>query len=518
MADSLLDTKDEWTRDTVIFRVCPRYDPDQAIVCEYKVHPQYIVQSRDYVALYAVEEFQPSTTLSNYMTWQWADIRISSEHRTINFPGRHLPQSSLQFLLFAYISRSNGVIGSSDAFQITHFCGDPVSFISCTTGKSSSSLSSFVILERSPSACTTTSLTRKSNSVVVGDHQSFVTNTTQNETENADDNNAMQEGKGAQMEEITAVCQGERGDSSTAKPIKIIDKEFKNNVREAIDYPEMISTVDATSTVSSKSTTQGTQKIYNEMEGKMHTEQCLPEGVHEDTKSLQSEIEREKEKSLEMLMVIDETKKENEKRINWLEGEMGKQAVENAMLQKTQDKQRDLTALHDQITKLTQENQDLCNEITSVQSQLEAREHDLSYTKEKLSAANTRIRDLEHALITERLNYESNLKKPSTADSAVNTNSNEAVAKIDPEDTTLQGKCDQSSNHEGLSSFIPTQQRSASALVRLGIEDEAVATLDRQEFVQEQSTDIRCPICNKPALLFRDQAAFHVHVNGHFEN
>lgn len=516
MADSLLDTKDEWTRDTVIFRVCPRYDPDQAIVCEYKVHPQYIVQSRDYVALYAVEEFQPSTTLSNYMTWQWADIRISSEHRTINFPGRHLPQSSLQFLLFAYISRSNGVIGSSDAFQITHFCGDPVSFISCTTGKSSSS---FVILEKSPSACTTTSLIRKSNSVVLGDHQSFVTNTTRNEKESADDNNAMQEEKGVQMEEITAVCQGERGDSSTAKLIKITDKEFENNVKEAIDYPEVISTVDTTSTISSKGTTQGTQKIYNETEGEMHSEPCLPEGVHEGTKSLQSKIEREQEKIFETLMIMDETKNENEKRIHWLEGEMGKQAVENAMLQKSQDKQRDLTALHDQIMKLTQENQDLCNEITSVQSQLEAREHDLSHTKEKLSAANTRIRDLEHALITERLNYESNLKKPSTADSAVNTtSSNEAVAKLDPEDTTLQGKCDQSSNHEDLSSFIPTQQRSASALVRLGIEDEAVATLDRQGFVQEQPTDTRCPICNKPALLFRDQAAFHVHVNGHFEN
>ena len=101
-----------------------------------------------------------------------------------------------------------------------------------------------------------------------------------------------------------------------------------------------------------------------------------------------------------MKIAVERTTKEKEallKRISRLEGEIGRQAVEIALTQRIPEKQHDLSTLHEQIAKLTQENQNISNKVESVQSQLEAREHDLSYAKDKLRAANTKIRDLEHA-------------------------------------------------------------------------------------------------------------------------
>ena len=534
MADSRLVPHNEGAKDTIIFTVCPRYDPGQAIVCEYNVNPQYTVQSRDYVALYAVEEFQPSKTVFNYMTWQWADIRGTADHRAINFPARHLPQASSTFLLFVYISRSNGVIGSSDSFQIIHSCGDPLSIVSYTTDKSS-----FVVLEKSPSdfSTSTTSLIRNSQTTFPSSHQSAIIYTSQNK--NDDDTSStqeLQETNEVEIEEVSTAYQAEsvsehsqtsKGNSCTVIQPEVTETENSDKISTVAGPAARPNLKYKTEVVpeSNGSTT--------EMQGETHVDLLasrVPDqnGVNakEDIDRLQSQLIREIEKSLEMKRTVERTTKEKEallKRINHLEGEMGKRAVENAMSQHIPEKQRDVTTLHDQIAKLTQEKQYLSNEVESVQSQLEAREHDLSHVKAKVRAANTRIRDLEHALITERLTYENNLKRLLTDDSSVTTSSNEAPTNNDLGHTAeeeyhsaLQGECDESSDHEGLASFIPTQQRSASALVRLGIEDEATATPERQGLVQGQSTDIRCPICNKPALSFRDQAAFHVHVNEHF--
>jgi DNA repair exonuclease SbcCD ATPase subunit len=245
----------------------------------------------------------------------------------------------------------------------------------------------------------------------------------------------------------------------------------------------------------------------------------------EDSSSVKFRLIREKNKSLEMKMAVEAALRKKEKlieRISKMEGEMGKKAVENAMshVQHIPEEQRGLTTLHNQLERLTQENHYLFNEVSSVQSKLEAREQDLTRAKNKLHTANAKIKDLERALITERLTYEKNLKKPLTANSAVNTNSDEVPESngtVEEEyHTALQGECDESPEHDELDSFIPTQDRSASALVRLGIEGEAVDTLEGQRAVQGQSIDIRCPICNEPALSFRDQAKFHVHVSEHF--
>ena len=528
MADSR-PINDEDTKDTINFIVFPRYDPCQAIVCEYNVNPRYKVQSRDYVALYPAEDFHPSKTSSNYITWQWADIRSTSDHRTITFPARHLPQASSALLLFVYVSRSNGVIGSSDTFQIIHSCGDPISIVSYTTDKSS-----FVVLDKSPSefSTSTTSLIHKSQSTLPISHQNY-------EGKNDDGNSSTSELEAAEVdvEEVPTSCQSGRvsdhvqtSTDNITEPGEVTENE-NNDTEGNLD---MISTVagpnarpvNKTEVVLeiSSSTTETQPKKHLDLLASCASDQ---NGVNtkEDIDRLQSQLIREKEKSHEMKMTVERTAKEKEallKRINRLEGEIGKRAVENAMSQNIPEKQRDIATLHDRIAQLTQENQYLSNKVESVQKQLEAREHDLSYAKEKLRAANTRIRDLEHALITERLTYENRLQ---TANPAVNASSSEEPANNDlghkaeeEYHTALQGECDESSDHEGLASFIPTQQRSASALVRLGIEDEATTTPEIQGLAQGQSTDIRCPICDRPASSFGDQAAFHVHVNKHFSD
>ena len=197
MADSRPITHNEGNKDTVNFTVFPRYDPGQAILCEYDVNPQYTVQGRDYVALYAAEDYNPSKTLSNYLTWQWADIRSTCDHRTINFPARHLPQASSAFLLFAYVSRTNGVIGSSNTFQIIHSCGDPVSISSYTTDKSS-----FVVLEKSPSdfSTPTRSLIQ---SCFPSSHQSENGILFQSNEGKTDNNSSTQEAVEGEAEEVT---------------------------------------------------------------------------------------------------------------------------------------------------------------------------------------------------------------------------------------------------------------------------------------------------------------------------
>ena len=348
MADSRLISNDEGTKDTVIFTVCPRYDPGQAIVCEYNVHPQYTVQSRDYVALYAVEEFQPSKTVSNYMTWQWADIRSTSDRRTITFPARHLPQASSTFLLFAYVSISNEVIGSS-AFQIIHSCGDPVSIASYTTDKSS-----FVVLEKNPSDFSTsaTSLIRKSQKTFPSSQPND--NASQNDqSENDDDNSSIQELQEAaevEIEEVPTAYQdqsvSEHSQTSKDNPCTVIqpeDTENENNATEGnLDIPWTV----PGPTASSRNKTEVGPEINGsttETQGETHVDLVnsrVPDqnggNAKEDIDRLQSQLIREMEKSHEMKMTVERTTKEKEallKRSYRLEGEMGKRAVENAMSQ-----------------------------------------------------------------------------------------------------------------------------------------------------------------------------------------
>jgi chromosome segregation ATPase len=231
---------------------------------------------------------------------------------------------------------------------------------------------------------------------------------------------------------------------------------------------------------------------------------------------------------MEIKTTVEKTSPESEAILKPSDTLEGKQMQAVEMSRQISGKQPDVTALNDRIAQLTQENQYLSNKVKSVKSQLQTKEQDLSHTKGKLRAANTRIRDLEHALVTERLTYENTRKRVMKVDQAVDTNTIMEPPNSDHSHseeeyyTTVQEEDEKSSQNEDLASFIPTEQRSQSALVRLGIdfdsEDEVTPAtkVSLPDRTQEQTTDIRCPICGKPASSFRDQAAFHVHVNKHF--
>jgi hypothetical protein len=220
----------------------------------------------------------------------------------------------------------------------------------------------------------------------------------------------------------------------------------------------------------------------------------------------------------ELKRAVDETTKENQAHIHQLEGEY---TIE--MSQQIPDKELDVNTLQKQMVQLNQENQNLSKKLEYLNSDLKTKEQYLFLAIKKLWAANSRIKDLEHALITERLTYEKNHRRVLTVDQAVDTRSNDGSDDIDlgstsgeEYNTDMQEESEEASQYEGLSSFVPTQKRSPSALVRLGIDLEDETTATPEILAQQQSTNIRCPICNKPASSFGDQAAFYAHVNNHF--
>jgi hypothetical protein len=488
--DLVCSDEDPGTKETVVFTVVLRYDPGQAIVCEYKINPEYTVQSRDYVALYAADEFRADKTLSNYITWQWADIRSTSSNRTINFPARHLPEASTTFLLFAYVSRSRGVIGSSDVFQILPFCGDPISITSCTTDKSS-----FVVLEKNPSDF--------SKSQNYDSKEAEVNPFTRSHC------HYLQKAGEIQIEEVLTHYQPERASERISTGTGNIC---------TIDQPEVTVKEDIASSENQREVTHDHEIDCTSEIGEIQIEQLVKdtkipnngEFTVNDVDHLQSELLCELGSTVKEKEEISQCKSQPRR-------DLGNQVAGEVVTHYIPEKQSYLTALHDQIAQLTQDNQYLSNEVVSGQKQLEAREQDLACTKDKLRKANSKIRDLKHALITERLSYENSLKRLLAANPAVNsTSENKDLGHtLDQQNfrVTLKGEgCDESSGHEDPVSFIPLQKRSASALVRLGIEDEVS---DRSE---GESSDIRCPICSKPALSFRDQAAFHIHVNEHFSD
>lgn len=507
MANSRLITH---VNDTVTFSVLSRYDPGQTVVCKYTVNPQYEVQSRDYVGLYLAEDFDPSRSVANYLTWQWADIHCTSGHCAINFPARHLPEASPQFLLFAYVSRSMGVIGSSDHFQVIYFCGDPISLISCTTDNSS-----FVVLEKNPDHFSTPAKFSVHNSLQ-NSYKSENGSLCQNDHGQAENNFPTE--KPVDREDILA---GNATDHIQTSTLMEVTEDENNDTEGTVD---LTSTAAGSKTLSENRTPAElkttdcnleTQKIEPVDLSPLHDpDQHGGINSKDEICRLQLQLKRETEKSLEMMMVLERTTREKESllaHISSLEGNLGKQADENAMLQRSPEKQ--LLALEEQIAKLMQENQHLFNKVETVQQQVKAREQDLSYAKARLYAANTKIRELEHALITERLTYEKELKRQAIDPVMLN---NKETANEDL-GHTLESALQKESEESDLASFIPTQERSASALVRLGIEDEVTATPEIQE-LELLKPDIRCPICNKSASEFADQAAFHVHVDKHFSD
>jgi hypothetical protein len=500
----------EDTRYTITFNVSPRYDPGQAIACEYQVNPTYQVQSRDYVALYSAENFHPGESYSNYITWQWADIRMTSDgHRAVTFPARHLPQASSNFLLFAYVSRSHGILGSSDHFQIFHFCGEPISIVSYTTDKSS-----FVVLEKCPSDVLTsvTSPMHISQNTLSNSNHAHTS-----EGKNDESNSSTSESEFEDKTEVQDEKTSEKSPVSGHIPENIISNPQEmdeNNVTEDI--------LDINSEIASPIASP-----LNEIKSSTDPE---PERA-QNSVSAEDEIELLQSKlagKMEIKTTVEKTSPESEAILKPSDTLEGKQMQAVEMSRQISGKQPDVTALNDRIAQLTQENQYLSNKVKSVKSQLQTKEQDLSHTKGKLRAANTRIRDLEHALVTERLTYENTRKRVMKVDQAVDTNTIMEPPNSDHSHseevyyTTVQGDDEKKSSENDLASFIPTEQRSQSALVRLGIdfesEDEVTSAkkVPLPDRTQKQTTDIRCPICGKPASSFRDQAAFHVHVNKHF--
>lgn len=487
----------------VAFSINPRCEPGQDVDCHYEVLSDYTVQSRDYVAVYPAEHFQP-TALRRYITWQWADVNTKEGHRTVIFPSRHLPRASSTYFLFAYVSWSQGVIGQSEQFQILYFSGDPVSLVSVTTEKSS-----FVILEKA-----------------IGNADISSCGYQNDVSKHADCNELLVLSEGTIRELSASTSESESGsvnpmhsheDGILGNDPQVDQTEtgpFVTNT-ENQENTEVSCSSDALGCVGNNPDSQPGHQVFDHLPNVKTDQDEEIERLKSENIHLRSKVHLAEEAAENWKSAAETCAKEvaiSEGRIRELEKGLEKLNVdlvdknEKAVVSHQQDEDQIIAAV-------VQENEILRRSVESLQAQLHESETALSQTQEKLRLYKSRRRDLEQALIRERLSYEVTLRNLAASEDHPLAHVN---GHKDPETeyhTTTEERVDQKSD-DTLASLVPLSQRSASALVRLGIEDQQET---RQVFEPvNRMSSVRCPVCSTSASTFTDEAAFSAHVNGHF--
>ena len=485
----------------VIFNIEGRYDPDQDIFCHYEVCPDYNVQSRDYVAVYLADQFE-STRVDRYVTWQWADVHTKERQRTVTFPARHLPKTSLTYLLFAYISGTEGVIGVSEQFHILYFSGDPVSLslISETSEKSS-----FDVLETTPGSASRSSNVSQYNSASHVDSNNIL---------------ALSEGKNQRLG--TSTCYPSQSEVLVASHDDGMSGEDpEKNVQ--IEIPH---SVNNTENQESKAAPCLSNIMPSHVENKgddeaqVHVCEDLPHVKVRDAKSLESsELKRAQLRSKLTREASENWKCAAEKYAKEIASLMRRieqlEKLKLSSVDRTNPYASHKADNGQQFAAVVRENEILHQSVQSLEARLRESEITIAKLKEQLPQDKGRRRNLEQALIRERLGYENTLKKLRANDSNPQVNSKHEDQEEEEYHSATEENVEQKPA-DVMGSFVPVSKRSASALVRLGIENEPETRLVSKPVVKTSASSLRCPVCSTAAATFPDEATFSAHVNGHF--
>ncbi|XP_062512161.1 calcium-binding and coiled-coil domain-containing protein 1-like [Corticium candelabrum] len=527
------------------FRTEIRYDPSQPLDCNYSLHPQYVVHVRDYIGLYLVESFDEKKASKNYITFQWADATTSEQdYRTITFSARHLPQASPSPLCFAYISWCDGVLGKSGSFQICHSCGDPVSIVTFTTEQS------FLVIDKNESDESSSRKSVNYESVARSSKDEHVVSSFDIQSKDSDIDPSQQVRKAVDHVEEHNVSstnsQVECSINNVFNNIEDKDEEFQENEMPIVQSDDAVEvnaeTVSLTLDSSRKTKENSEDEIevetreYKE-EIKVSGDESKNQSTDESHVSLTRSTDEKVPFKLQLVenIMCDEANRQHDvlkQRVSQLEGEMGANIVQMALAQHSSDHASDQVGNQNQVTTIIQENLQLRGKIESLETRLHTNDKTISIAKEKLRAAKSRIRDLEHALITERLSYENKLRELTNARKSGPAGS--SIGHTRPEDneqtaeeeycTALQGVAED--RKDVLDRQVTgSQKRVLSALARLGIEDKDDGREVRQEKPQQArqiannstaSNEVVCPVCGISSSSFFNQSTFASHVNDHF--
>jgi hypothetical protein len=479
----------------VKFETDARYDPEQALNCYYQVLSGYVVQSRDYIALHIADRFQSNRAVDEYVTWQWADVHTKEGKRTVTFPARHLPEASQTALMFTYISRTEGVIGVSAPFYILYYLGDPVSLslLSDTSEKSS-----FVVLQKTPGS-------------------DFSSNGQSNNSASHDSNDQLAGAEGKSQHLETSTCQSEEVVTSHDDDQHLqveMPLSMNNNENQESQTASCLSHApsrEEKEVFLSNDHVENRENKGQVSENSDHLKERHPLGLSGLTSSyekLTNKLELTQEASENWKYAAEKYGQQIAilmKRIDQLEAKQASKVTRDDLSWKPDTEQK--------LAAVVKENDSLRQSVQSLEARLRESDITISKLKDQLRKDKSRRRDLEQALIRERLSYENTLKKLGAKESNPQLNSKH---EEQGDDNTTEENVEQSSV-EVMGSFIPASQRSASALVRLGLnnEPEAVTHVMIQPEVKS-SASLRCPVCSLSASTFPDESAFSDHVNGHF--